>query len=234
MSFELSEFVEHSTRVNELLCSVSDRWIEEATETGTLFSQEELDAGLADELQQQDKVAPGGAQWQGQGPRPGLLRSFGPSPDHSYLSPTDLGKGQCQASGLASQHASATTEEATGGDDPPTWIKSLHQLQAAALALHSLGLQAPRGGPVRRLLMHFPHCPLPPSTPVCPSLPQVRNLLTSGELNVTVHSTAGYDFSAEFARVYEGQSTPKTWFEDFTSICKRAIVAIDSSTPDDR
>lgn len=204
MSFELSEWVEQESRVNSLLDTVSERWLEEATESGTLFSGA---GGVGGD----DLDSDGG-------------------PDKRYLSPVDQSKLQCEATSLSPQHWEEGAEE----PDESARIKTLHQLQSAALGLRQLELKSPRGCGVRRLLMRFPHATLPPSSPVCPTLNAVQALLTAGDLNVTVHAATGYDFTSEFMRVYEGQAAPKTWFGDFIVICKRVIVALDSSTPDAR
>ena len=211
MSFELSEWVEQGSRVNSLLDTVSERWLEETTESGTLFSG----------------AGGGGGKGEGGGFARDDLYLDGVDTGQRYLSPLDASKCQCEATSLAPQHGADEVDELA-------CIKTLHQLQSAVLALRQLERESPRGCGVRRLLMRFPHATLPPSSPVCPTLKAVQALLTSGDLNVTVHAATGYDFTSEFMRVYEGQAAPKTWFGDFVVICKRAIVALDSSTPDAR
>ena len=161
MSFELSDLVESRNRVNDLLCNVSERWIEEATESGTLFSDGGGDGG-----------GNGGGHESDYGRALGGPRRFSSSFAGSFLFPLDLMKLQCDAAGLPPQSVPQVdpTDAPTEGvpEEPTTWIKTMHQLQTATLLLSNLDSRAPKGRGVRRVMAHFSNARLPPSVPVCP------------------------------------------------------------------
>lgn len=199
--------------IDHLLYSVSEKWIEEATESGT----------VVDDLALEDPE-----------------RNFGSSLESDFLSPVDLGKWHVSASNLPLQVVEAVEGEENddaAAADAGTQIKSLYQLQSEILRLHPEQLEVQsrsKANLVHRCLLHFENATLPTSSPVCPTLTAVQDLLTTGALSFTVHSAEGYDFTSEFLNVYDNQGSTRTSFGDFVTICKRALVLHDSGLSDER
>lgn len=70
------------------------------------------------------------------------------------------------------------------------------------------------------------------TTTVCPALPEIEKLLSSRSLYMSFHSITGYDFSAEFEHVYDGNMTIKSVYANNRIICWRAIAAVCPNVPD--
>lgn len=64
---------------------------------------------------------------------------------------------------------------------------------------------------------------------VFPSTEEVIARISNIELLITFHSADGFNFSQEFSHVYRGKSDQQSVFEDTLTICKRALLAADTS-----
>jgi hypothetical protein len=61
---------------------------------------------------------------------------------------------------------------------------------------------------IPKLLVPFEESIFPDSAPPRPTLDEVQGMVQSGFLNIAVYSTEGYNYTLEYAHVYNGESTP--------------------------
>jgi hypothetical protein len=66
---------------------------------------------------------------------------------------------------------------------------------------------------------------IPVSSPLCPSLNDFKEAIKKEQIFLSINSLKGYNFSSEFIRVYKGNLTWKTAYDNFFHITKRALLA---------
>ena len=70
---------------------------------------------------------------------------------------------------------------------------------------------------------------LPTTFSVCPTEREVEKDIESDRFYISFHDAVGYDFSSEFVYVYMARSGKESHFKDHLAVCRRALIAVDSS-----
>ena len=87
--------------------------------------------------------------------------------------------------------------------DDPESVKSLVSLHSHIFKHRNIASYE-----IPKLLMTLENPQLPDSSPPRPSLDEVQGMVESGFLNIAIYSTEGYNYTMEYAHVYNGESTP--------------------------